>query len=218
MKRILFFLAAVCLSSAANSKTLVAYYSYTGNCEAIVTELRNQITADVVEIEPAEKGLRYEANGYALGTQLLNAIADNPTKNTPRMKSYLRQDANVEGQRDIIMASATEPQSKLITRIAEIEVHKKYLTEYLAAAGRVGATSVAQEPGVVCIFPMQVEDKANTIRIVEIYRDSAAYQAHLQTPHFLEYKQSTLHMVKSLRLIDTTPLDKDAMPLIFKKY
>lgn len=78
MKRILFFLAAVCLSAAANSKTLVAYYSYTGNCEAIVTELRNQITTDVVEIEPAEKGLRYEANGYALGTQLLNAIADNP--------------------------------------------------------------------------------------------------------------------------------------------
>lgn len=78
MKRILFFLAAVCLSAAANSKTLIAYYSYTGNCEAIVTELRNQITADVVEIEPAEKGLRYEANGYALGTQLLNAISDNP--------------------------------------------------------------------------------------------------------------------------------------------
>jgi len=78
MKRILFFLAAVCLSAAANSETLIAYYSYTGNCEAIVTELRNQITADVVEIEPAEKGLRYEANGYALGTQLLNAISDNP--------------------------------------------------------------------------------------------------------------------------------------------
>ena len=78
MKRILFFLAAVCLSAAANSKTLVAYYSYTGDCEAIVTELTKQISADVVEIEPTEKGLRYEANGYALGTQLLNAIKDAP--------------------------------------------------------------------------------------------------------------------------------------------
>lgn len=136
------------------------------------------------------------------------------------MKSYLESDINSNSQG--VMAADTEQttdsKSKLITRIAEIDVHKKYLTEYLAAAGRVGATSVAQEPGVVCIFPMQVEGKANTIRIVEIYRDSAAYQAHLQTPHFLEYKQSTLHMVKSLRLIDTTPLDKDAMPLIFKKY
>ncbi len=78
MKRILFFLAAVCLSAAAHSKTMVAYYSYTGDCEAIVTELTKQISADVVEIEPAEKGLKYEANGYALGTQLLNAIKAAP--------------------------------------------------------------------------------------------------------------------------------------------
>ena len=78
MKRILFFLAAACLSAAASSKTLVAYYSYTGDCEAIVTELTRRISADVVEIEPAEKGLRYEANGYALGTQLLNAIKAAP--------------------------------------------------------------------------------------------------------------------------------------------
>ena len=68
----------MCLSAAASSKTLVAYYSYTGDCEAIVTELTRQISADVVEIEPAEKGLRYEANGYALGTQLLNAIKAAP--------------------------------------------------------------------------------------------------------------------------------------------
>jgi hypothetical protein len=34
--------------------------------------------ADVLEIQPAEKGLKYEANNYALGTQLLNAIKANP--------------------------------------------------------------------------------------------------------------------------------------------
>ena len=59
-------------------KTLVAYYSYTNNVERIVTELRSQIEADVVEIEPAQKGLDYAANNYALGTQLLNAIKANP--------------------------------------------------------------------------------------------------------------------------------------------
>ena len=60
------------------AKTLIAYYSYTGNCKAIVNSLASQITADVLEIEPAEKGLKYEANNYALGTQLLNAIKANP--------------------------------------------------------------------------------------------------------------------------------------------
>ena len=59
-------------------KMLVAYYSYTGDCRNIVSQLTTQIKADVVEIQPAEKGLRYEANGYALGTQLLNAIKAAP--------------------------------------------------------------------------------------------------------------------------------------------
>ena len=79
MKRIFIIFAAMSLILCTSSaKTLVVYYSYTGNCESIVTELTNQISADVVEIEPAEKGLHYEANNYALGTQLLNAIKANP--------------------------------------------------------------------------------------------------------------------------------------------
>ena len=96
MKQIFFMLSALLLSccSADNEvkaetpantgntsntgKTLVVYYSYTGNCREIVNTLTSQIEADVVEIQPAEKGQRYEANNYALGTQLLNAIKANP--------------------------------------------------------------------------------------------------------------------------------------------
>jgi len=106
----------------------------------------------------------------------------------------------------------------LLVRIAEIEVNEGYLEEYLAAAHNVGTKSVESEEGVICIFPMQVKDSPNTIRILEIYRNDEAYQAHLQTPHFLEYKQGTLHMVKSLQLVATEPLAPEAMPMIFKKY
>ena len=109
-------------------------------------------------------------------------------------------------------------ENDLIVRIAEIEVNEGYLEEYLAAAHNVGTKSMEIEPGVICIFPMQVKDSPNTIRILEIYRNEEAYQAHLQTPHFLEYKQGTLHMVKSLQLVATEPLAPEAMPLIFKKY
>ena len=42
-------------------KTLVVYYSYTGNSRDIVTSLTSQIEADVLEIQPAQKGLKYEA-------------------------------------------------------------------------------------------------------------------------------------------------------------
>ena len=93
MRQILMIMSAMLLTCCSNEsdvkaqpaqgaddmeKTLVVYYSYTGNCKDIVTELTKQITADVLEIEPAEKGLKYEANNYALGTQLLNAIKANP--------------------------------------------------------------------------------------------------------------------------------------------
>jgi flavodoxin len=63
--------------SDATGKTLVVYYSYTGNCRSIVNILTNQLKADVLEILPVDKSQRYEANNYAIGTQLLNAIKAN---------------------------------------------------------------------------------------------------------------------------------------------
>ena len=105
----------------------------------------------------------------------------------------------------------------MVVRIAEIEVHPHYLKEYLEAARNVGAESVKKEPGVICIFPNQMTEDENKIRIVEIYRNKEAYEHHLKTEHFQTYKQGTLHMVKSLNLVDLSPLDKEAMPLIFTK-
>ena len=105
----------------------------------------------------------------------------------------------------------------MVVRIAEIEVHPQYLKEYLQAARKVGAESVKKESGVICIFPNQMTEDENKIRIVEIYRNKEAYEHHLKTDHFQTYKQGTLHMVKSLNLVDLSPLDKEAMPLIFTK-
>ena len=107
--------------------------------------------------------------------------------------------------------------NKLVVRIAEIEVHPEWLDAYLAAAGAVGAESVAKEPGVVCIFPMQRKDNPCLIRIVEIYRSEEAYRAHLATPHFRKYKEGTPHMIKSLELVPMRPLDESGMKTIFIK-
>ena len=59
-------------------KTLVVYYSYTGNSHEIVKTLTSQIKADILRIEPLDKTQKYEANNYAIGTQLLNAIKAAP--------------------------------------------------------------------------------------------------------------------------------------------
>ena len=113
-----------------------------------------------------------------------------------------------------ILASAAD---QMLVRIAEIEVYPEHLEAYLAAAKTVGAESVAKEPGVVCIFPMQKKEHPTQIRIVEIYRDEAAYKTHIETPHFRTYKDRTYHWVKSLNLEPMQPLDPEHMSLIFRK-
>ena len=103
-------------------------------------------------------------------------------------------------------------------RIAELEILPEWLDAYLEAAGAVGAESVAKEPGVVCIFPMQKKESPTSIRIVEIYRSEEAYKEHLATPHFRKYKEGTPHMIKSLKLVPMQPLDPDHADSIFKKW
>lgn len=107
--------------------------------------------------------------------------------------------------------------SKMLVRIAEIEVYPQYLEEYLTFANEVDRLSVEREPGVVCLFPMQSAENPLLIRIFEIYASEEAYQSHLKTDHFQKYKQGTLHMVKDLKLPAMNPLDPEMMRMIFKK-
>lgn len=129
-----------------------------------------------------------------------------------------KESQNIEETNAVSQISATEAAGDMLIRLAVIEVYPEYLQEYLEAASTVGGESVAKESGVVCIFPMQMKNEPNQIRIIEIYRNQEAYQSHLQTDHFLTYKNSTLHMVKSLDLQEMRPLHPEAMPLIFKKF
>ena len=62
----------------ATSKTLVVYYSYTGNCKDIVSSVTRLLKADVMEIKPAVDGQDYAANNYKLGADLINAINAKP--------------------------------------------------------------------------------------------------------------------------------------------
>lgn len=74
-----FILSIIILSfMSIQAKTLVAYYSYTNNIHRVVSELAAQIETDVIRIEPAEKGLDYAADNYAIGSAQIAAIRDNP--------------------------------------------------------------------------------------------------------------------------------------------
>lgn len=80
MNRLLLPLVLIASAIAVQAKTLVVYYSYTNNVHTIVTELTKQIDADVVRIQPAEKGLDYAANNYAIGSAQISAIRSNPNE------------------------------------------------------------------------------------------------------------------------------------------
>lgn len=94
-----------------------------------------------------------------------------------------------------------------IVRLSSIEVYPEYLDEYITYATEVGTISLQTEPGVLTMYA--VADKRNPclITILETYASQEAYQKHIGSDHFRKYKQSTLHMVKSLRLDDVTPLN-----------
>lgn len=105
----------------------------------------------------------------------------------------------------------------MIVRISEIEVYPEYLEEYLTFAEDVATDSVEKEAGVISIYPMMVIQNNNQIRILEIYENEAAYKAHIASEHFQKYKKGTLHMVKSLDLVDMYQLNPTVFPKVFKK-
>jgi quinol monooxygenase YgiN len=118
----------------------------------------------------------------------------------------------------VVSATATtSPQMQMIVRLSEIEIAPEYLEEYVAILKKEAAASVRLEPGVISIFPMSQQDRPTQVRILEIYASRAAYESHLQTPHFQEYKTTTVKMVKSLKLVDMRALDAESMSALFKK-
>ena len=101
-----------------------------------------------------------------------------------------------------------------IVRIAKIQVDPAQLEKYNAALKEQMATAVRTEPGVLTYYA--VADKANPshITILEIYADTAAYQAHIQTPHFKKYKATVEHMVTKLELEDVRLIGAAKKPVM----
>ncbi|WP_433974344.1 putative quinol monooxygenase [Tunturiibacter lichenicola] len=109
----------------------------------------------------------------------------------------------------LIVASpraSAEPDQPRIVRLAELEIDPAQLEACKAALKEEIEASIRIEPGVLTLYAVSVKDHPDQIRLFEIYRDQASYQAHLQSPHFKKYKSLTQHMVRSLTLVETEPL------------
>lgn len=80
MKHLLLSLAVLFLAAGINAKSVIVYYSFTNNTHTIALELQSQTNADILRIEPAEEGIDYAANNYAIGSALIQAIRNNPDR------------------------------------------------------------------------------------------------------------------------------------------
>lgn len=100
----------------------------------------------------------------------------------------------------------SEPSADRIVRIAELEIYPESINTYKAALTEEIAASIRTEPGVLTLYAISVKGHPEQIRLFEIYRNAASYQAHLQSAHFTKYKEQTRQMVKSLTLLETEPI------------
>lgn len=103
-------------------------------------------------------------------------------------------------------AKPAAPSSDRLVRLSRITVDPALLDAYNAYLKEEIEASLRLEPGVLTLYAMSEKDAPHEVTILEIYADQAAYESHIQTPHFQKYKQGTLSMVQHLELIDVNPL------------
>jgi quinol monooxygenase YgiN len=91
-------------------------------------------------------------------------------------------------------------------QVAEIEIDPGLLDAYRAAVQEQIDAAIRKEPGVLVLYAVAEKDNPTRVKVFEIYRDRDAYEAHLASDHFKKYKTTTEKMVKSLKLVQTTPI------------
>jgi quinol monooxygenase YgiN len=105
-----------------------------------------------------------------------------------------------------LCGSALGEESGRVVRLAKLQIDPAHLESYKAALRKEIETSLRVEPGVLALNAVSEKNNPAHITILEIYADEAAYEAHLESPHFKTYKVTTQNMVKSLELVETVPI------------
>lgn len=109
----------------------------------------------------------------------------------------------------IVNNSFGQDETKQMVRLAKLVIDSMQLEAYNAFLKEEIETSVKVEPGVLTLYAVAEKNKPTHITILEIYESVDAYKKHIQTPHFLKYKNGTKDMVTSLELVETIPLIPD---------
>lgn len=99
-----------------------------------------------------------------------------------------------------------------MVRLAIIKVDPVQIDQYNTALKEQMITAIRVEPGVLTYYAVADKTDPTQITILEIYADTAAYQLHITTPHFLKYKKTVQNMVLSLQLVDVNLIAVEKKP------
>jgi quinol monooxygenase YgiN len=90
--------------------------------------------------------------------------------------------------------------------VVELEIDPAQIEPFKTAIKENGETAVRAEPGCLSFNAVFEKDNPTRVRLFEIYQNEDAFKAHLETPHFKKYAETTKDMVKSRKRIDNLPI------------
>ena len=93
--------------------------------------------------------------------------------------------------------------------LAEFDVKLQHAEDFLALVRANAAASVHDEPGCRRFDVLLPEGRDEPVTLYEIYRDRAAFDAHLMTAHFAAFDAATRTMISG-RMVRRFDLHENA--------
>jgi (4S)-4-hydroxy-5-phosphonooxypentane-2,3-dione isomerase len=90
----------------------------------------------------------------------------------------------------------------------DFEIHEDKLREFMPMMLENAEKSRTAEPGCDRFDVLRPDEGGQHVFLYEIYTDKAAFDAHLKTPHFLEFNQRSAPLIKS-RSVGRYVIDND---------
>lgn len=102
-----------------------------------------------------------------------------------------------------------------LVRLIKIELKANQIGNFTKLVQTVMLPGLKNEPGVLVMYAVAEKNRPTHISILEVYTNSVAYEKHLKTSHFLEYKEKSTKMILSTKLIDAVPVFLGSKPTEF---
>ncbi len=89
--------------------------------------------------------------------------------------------------------------------VVTIDIKPAFKDKFLAAMLDDARGSVGNEPGCVRFDIIQDDKKPNRIYLYEVYKDRAAFDVHMTTPHFLRWNETVKDWFASPPVVGSGP-------------